>query len=396
MGQIANTDAQFLSQELNELGIGVYYHTVVGDNPGRLKEQLRLSLSRSDIVITTGGLGPTEDDLTKETVAEYFGLAMVRSEVEVQRLAEYFSARGKNMTPNNLKQADFPEGSVILPNPNGTAPGCLVEQEGRIIAILPGPPRELQPIFTDFVKPILAQRSGRRIVTRMLHIVGVGESEVEYRMRDLIHKQSNPTLATYLSEGEIQLRITASCDENEDAAALLNPVVEIARERFGSHLISTEGKNLPHTVLNRLLKAGKTVAAAESCTGGLLSSAFVDLPGSSEVFLAGAVTYANSAKMNMLGVPREILEKYGAVSEECARAMAENVRKAAGSDFGLSTTGIAGPGGGTAEKPVGLVYVGLAWEGGCRVQELHLKRDRSGNRRVTVQNALMLLLEEIR
>lgn len=391
MGQIANTDAQYLSRGLNELGINVYYHTVVGDNPGRLQQQLRQAWERSDLIITTGGLGPTEDDLTKEAVAEFLGLPLELHQPSLEAMARYFAGIGRTMTPNNEKQAYFPKGCLVLDNPNGTAPGCLVEREGRVFVVLPGPPRELNPMFDNHVRPYLMQRGDAKITSRMLHIFGMGESEAAYRLRTMIERQDNPTLATYVGKGDVLLRITARTALDADPEPLLAPAVQEVEALLGGVVISDRDETLPEVVVRLLASQGKTLACAESCTGGLLSSMIVDVPGASGVLLEGAVTYSNEAKMRRLAVPEAVLAQHGAVSEACARAMAEGMRAASGADFALATTGIAGPGGGTPEKPVGLIYAALASAGGVEVETYRLKRDRALNRRTTALNALDML-----
>ena len=391
MGQIANTDAQYLSRGLNELGINVYYHTVVGDNPGRLRQQLRQAWERSDLIITTGGLGPTEDDLTKEAVAEFLGLPLELHQPSLEAMARYFAGIGRTMTPNNEKQAYFPKGCLVLANPNGTAPGCLVEREGRVFVVLPGPPRELNPMFDNHVRPYLMQRGDAKITSRMLHIFGMGESEAAYRLRTMIERQDNPTLATYVGKGDVLLRITARTALDADPEPLLAPAVQEVETLLGGVVISDRDETLPEVVVRLLASQVKTLACAESCTGGLLSSMIVDVPGASGVLLEGAVTYSNEAKMRRLAVPEAVLAQHGAVSEACARAMAEGMRAASGADFALATTGIAGPGGGTPEKPVGLIYAALASAGGVEVETYRLKRDRALNRRTTALNALDML-----
>lgn len=391
MGQIANTDAQYLSRGLNELGINVYYHTVVGDNPGRLRQQLRQAWERSDLIITTGGLGPTEDDLTKEAVAEFLGLPLELHQPSLEAMARYFAGIGRTMTPNNEKQAYFPKGCLVLDNPNGTAPGCLVEREGRVFVVLPGPPRELNPMFDNHVRPYLMQRGDAKITSRMLHIFGMGESEAAYRLRAMIERQDNPTLATYVGKGDVLLRITARTALDADPEPLLAPAVQEVEALLGGVVISDRDETLPEVVVRLLASQGKTLACAESCTGGLLSSMIVDVPGASGVLLEGAVTYSNEAKMRRLAVPEAVLAQHGAVSAACARAMAEGMRAASGADFALATTGIAGPGGGTPEKPVGLIYAALASAGGVEVETYRLKRDRALNRRTTALNALDML-----
>ena len=391
MGQIANTDAQFISRQLSHLGINIYHQTTVGDNPARVKEALALALSRADIVITTGGLGPTEDDLTKEMVAEYFGLKMVRDPKSYDHLVEMLTAHGRKMTENNLKQADFPEGAIIMENLRGTAPGCIVEQDGKAVAVLPGPPFELTDMFERQLKPYLAKKSGVHLTSRFLRIFGVGESNVETILKDLFHG-TNPTLALYCGAGEVQARLTAMTEDGNDAHLLLDPLEAEIRRRLGDSVYA-EGlhTSMAETVYKLLRQRGARVSFAESCTGGMLTAKIVDLPGASDVLDESHVTYANAAKQRILGVQPETLEHFGAVSPECAREMAEGARRISGADYGVSVTGIAGPDGGTAEKPVGLVYIGVSDENGTIAREFRFRGNREWVRTLACGNALNLL-----
>lgn len=396
MGQIANTDAQFISRRLGELGISIYRQCTVGDNPARVLESLRESLSRSDIVITTGGLGPTEDDLTKEMVAEYFGLEMELHQPSYEALKSYMERFGRKMTPNNMKQAYFPRGAIIMPNLCGTAPGCIVEKDGKTVAVLPGPPRELTDMFDRQLAPYLEKRSGVSIKSRFLKIFGLGESNVETMLLDLFHSD-NPTLALYCGPGEVTARITTRVKEGEDADAIIGPVYDEILRRVGDAFYGEGMKYTPaDAVLKLLRERGETVAFAESCTGGLLSGEFVSVPGASECLRESYVTYANSAKEKLLGVSPDTLAACGAVSEECAREMALGALKAAGADWAVSVTGIAGPDGGTAEKPVGTVFVGVAHNGAAAVRRFNFRGDRQWIRTLSVVNALNLLRLEIR
>lgn len=391
MGQIANTDAQFISRQLSHLGINIYHQTTVGDNPARVKEALALALSRADVVITTGGLGPTEDDLTKEMVAEYFGLKMVRDPKSYDHLVEMLTAHGRKMTENNLKQADFPEGAIIMENLRGTAPGCIVEQGGKAVAVLPGPPFELTDMFERQLKPYLAKKSGVHLTSRFLRIFGVGESNVETILKDLFHG-TNPTLALYCGAGEVQARLTAMTEDGNDAHLLLDPLEAEIRRRLGDSVYA-EGlhTSMAETVYRLLKQRGARVSFAESCTGGMLTAKIVDLPGASDVLDESHVTYANAAKQRILGVQPGTLERFGAVSPECAREMAEGARRISGADYGVSVTGIAGPDGGTAEKPVGLVYIGVSDENGTIAREFRFRGNREWVRTLACGNALNLL-----
>lgn len=391
MGQVLNTDAQFMAQKLAPLGVNVYHQVTVGDNPERLKDAIRTALSRADIVILSGGLGPTGDDLTKNAIADVFGLPMERDAQSEQMLRERFLAFRREMTPNNLKQADFPKGSIILKNANGTAPGCIVTSGEKTAILLPGPPSELFPMFENEVMPYLELRSGCKLYSRELRIFGMGESAVEYRLQDLMDAQDNPTIAPYAKTGETTLRVTARCTTEEEGRQLVQPVIDEIQSRLGDVVYSTEGVTLAGVCAKLLEERNLTLAVAESCTGGMISSTLIDIPGSSVYFMEGAVTYSDAAKMRRLGVSSATLRKYGAVSAECAKEMAAGMRKTSGSDYALATTGIAGPGGATREKPVGLVYVALADGKDTIVKQLNLTGNRSRIREVTVLNALDML-----
>lgn len=395
MGQIANTDAQYISRRLAELGISIYRHTTVGDNPARVKEALGTALSRSDLVITTGGLGPTEDDLTKEMVAEHFGLKMFLHQPSMDALTTRMCRMGRKLTPNNEKQAWFPEGCIIMPNRRGTAPGCIVEQDGKAVAVLPGPPRELSDMFEQQLEPYLMKKREMNMASRFLRIFGVGESNVETILLDLFHL-GNPTLALYCGAGEVQARITASTPLGGDPLPLIEPVEAEIRRRLGD-AVYAEGReeNLQKTVLRLLLEKRRTLALAESCTGGRLAALLVDCPGASGALLESHVTYCNEAKMRVLGVEAEVLAQHGAVSEPCAVQMAQGARRISGADYALSVTGIAGPDGGTEEKPVGTVYIALAGPDGAWAQRFQFVGDRSWIRTLSCQNALNLLRLEL-
>ena len=391
MGQIANTDAQFLARRLSAIGITMHRTVTVGDNPGRVKEALNEALSRADLVITTGGLGPTEDDLTKEMVAEALGLPMVRHDEVVEGIRRYFESTGREMTPNNLRQADFPEGARLMPNRKGTAPGCIAEKDGKRVAVLPGPPHELIDMYEQQLEPYLLSLSDQVIASRFLHIVGVGESIVETRLMDLFHWDS-PTLALYCAPGEVTARLTVRCGKDVDPAPLLEPLEKEIRARLGESVYA-EGldASMPKTVVEMLTARRETVSVAESLTGGMLASRLVDVPGASAVLGESYVTYANEAKERLLGVSGETLRAHGAVSEQCAREMAEGCRRASGADWALATTGIAGPDGGTPEKPVGTVYIACAGRQGVVVKALKLRGDRTRVRSMTCLYAMDLL-----
>lgn len=381
MGQIANTNAQYISQRLAELGINVYFHSVVGDNPVRLEETLKRALDRSDIVITTGGLGPTKDDLTKEVIARAMNRKLVFHEDILEKVRDFFMRKHRIMVKNNEKQAYMPDNSLVIPNPNGTAPGCIIEEGEKAVIMLPGPPKEMRPMFIETVFPYLKQKTGLVLVSKMLKIFGIGESEMESRLIDLIENQNNPTIAPYVSQGEITVRVTARCADREEAIKLLNPVVSEIKERLGAFVYAEEGESLEQVVFS-LLKENKLVmATAESCTGGLLAGRITSLPGASEVFERGYITYSNRSKVDELDVREETIDKYGAVSRETALEMVEGLRKKTMAQVCVSITGIAGPSGGTPEKPVGLVYIGVSVRDSvvCRSFELMGDRERIRN-----------------
>lgn len=394
MGQIVNTDAQYLSRRLSMLGISVYYHTTVGDNPARMEETLRRALSRSDVVITTGGLGPTGDDLSKEIVAGMLGLPMEKDEESMRDIERYFSAMHRTMAANNERQAMFAKGAIILGNDRGTAPGCIVEQDGKAVIQLPGPPYELKDMFEKRVMPYLTRLSGGAIASRYVRIFGVGESDAEMRVKDLIDAQQDVTIAPYCSLGEVQLRVSARADSEEEALLRIAPTVdEIVRRLEGAvYAVSREPSDgMEHYAVDALIRAGRTVAVAESCTGGLVAARLVAIAGASAVLHESHVTYANEAKERYLGVDPQTLARCGAVSEPCAREMAEGLRARSGADVAAATTGIAGPGGGTAEKPVGLVYVAVSSPEGTVVKELRLHGDRERIRTLASLHALNMI-----
>ncbi|AGC69201.1 putative competence-damage inducible protein CinA [Thermoclostridium stercorarium subsp. stercorarium DSM 8532] len=391
MGQIANTNAQYISRRLAELGINVYFHTVVGDNAGRLEETLKRALSRSDIVITTGGLGPTKDDLTKETISRALNRNLVLHEDILEKIKNYFEKRNRKMSEINIKQAYLPENSIVIPNPNGTAPGCIIEDGGKMVIMLPGPPKEMQPMFDETVFNYLRQKTGIMLVSKMLKIFGIGESDIETRLMDLIENQSNPTIAPYASQGEVTIRVTACCSNHDEAAALLSPVVGEIKSRLGDFVYSEDGEPLEKVVFNLLKENRLVLATAESCTGGLLAGKITDIPGSSEVFERGYVTYSNRAKAEDLGVSWDTLNKYGAVSRETAVEMVTGLKNKTGASAGVAITGIAGPGGGTEEKPVGLVYIAAYVNDNIVCKKLQLSGNRERIRNDSCLNALDML-----
>ncbi|MBW9156141.1 competence/damage-inducible protein A [Clostridium sp. FP2] len=392
LGDIVNTNAQYIAKRLADLGIVVYHQSVVGDNPERLLEAYRLAFSRADLVITTGGLGPTKDDLTKEVAFEYFGKKSVVHEASMKIIEGYFKEMNKPMAKSNVKQAYFPVDAVILPNNNGTAPGCIIEENGKIVALLPGPPREMKPMFEEAVVPYLEKFQQGVLVSKVLRVIGVGESSAEEMIEDILDKQTNPTVAPYAKDGEMLFRITAKANTKEQGIKLIEPMEAAIRSRLGNNIYG-EGDITLENVLGQILINKKlTIATAESCTGGMVAAKLINYPGISSVFMDGVVTYSNEAKINRLGVSIETLDKHGAVSSEVAAEMAQGIAKTAGTNIGISTTGIAGPDGGSIEKPVGLVYVGLSINGEVKTKMLKL----SGDRQKIRERATMQLLDWLR
>ncbi len=396
MGQVLNSDAKYLAQELSRLGITLYHQTTVGDNPGRLRQAFRQAWERSDLVITTGGLGPTMDDLTKETIAEELGLPMERHEESYQKLLSFFQTGGRTMTPNNEKQAWFPKECIVLKNDRGTAPGCVIEQDGKSVVILPGPPRELTYVFEHEVLPYLQQKNNAYFHSINLRFFGIGESALEHTIRDIMEAQTNPTVAPYAGTGEVMLRVTASAATPEEAEALTVPMKGEILSRVGEFLYTDRYGSLAETLVREMADSGVTLAVAESCTGGMLSSQIVDISGSSAVLQGSVVSYSNAAKVDLLGVSPDTLTRWGAVSEQTALEMARGALERFHSDYALSTTGVAGPDGGTAEKPVGLVYVGMVGRNGAeQVLRLQISRDRNYVRSVTCLHAYNLLRKQV-
>ncbi len=400
LGDIVNTNASYLSRKLAELGISVYHQSVVGDNSERLKKALFEASERADLIITSGGLGPTYDDLTKETIAEFFRRRLIRNDVILASITSYFSETGKKMTENNKKQADIPEGAIVLKNDYGTAPGVIIEDEERDITVimLPGPPNELEPMFLYEGMPYLIKRSEHVLVSRNINVFGMGESRVENILRSLMESSENPTVAPYCKEGEVRLRVTAKAENHQKAYEMCSEMVEkILETEVSSAVYGIDTDSIEAELVIRLTESGKTIATAESCTGGLIAKRITDIPGSSAVFLGGCVTYANSTKERLIGVSRESIEKYGAVSEQVALEMARGARLAIGADIAIATTGIAGPDGGSIEKPVGTVWIGISSKKGERAVLLKLPsgRERAYIRTLAASNALYLALEEI-
>ncbi len=386
LGNICNTDAQMISQALSQLGINVFYHTVVGDNPDRVKAAVEIARNRADIIITTGGTGPTCDDLTKQALADAFGKQLIFHEESARRIRQYFETYlpHRTMTENNLQQAMLPEGCTVLDNDWGTAPGCAFESDGVRVIMLPGPPRECKAMLEHRVIPYLKGLSDGVICSRTLKLFGIGESNMESQLHDQMLSMQNPTLAPYAKEGECELRITAKAETEEKAQSMLDPVEQQLRAQFGDLIYGVDVKSLEACISNLLREQNLTLATAESCTGGLAAKRMTDLPGASQVFKGGVVCYANEVKHNILGVAQETLDQYGAVSAETAKELAVGACKVLGSDLAVSITGVAGPDPDEG-KPVGLVYVGLA-----RGEQVWVKETRLGQARDRIRNSAVL------
>lgn len=393
LGEIINTNSSYLARELAQLGIDLYRQTSVGDNLNRATEAVREALNRADLVITTGGLGPTDDDLTREAVCAALGIPLILDEPQLRVVGERFAHRGQSMPLNNIKQAMIPQGATILPNPNGTACGSAVNIAGKMVIMLPGPPFELEPMFRDYGIPLLrrAYNLSEVLMTRTLRFFGIGESQLETELMDLMRSQSDPTMALYAKSGEIELRLATKASTVDEAQSRFAPLERAIVDRVGYHVYGYDDTNLETVVADLLLQQKITVVTAESCTGGLIAHKLTNIPGSSAYFERGFVTYSNEAKMAELRVDTRILRDYGAVSAECVRAMAEGARDIAGCDMVLAVSGIAGPGGGTDTKPVGLVFIALVGAGGAEVVRLQLRGSRERIKELSSKYALFML-----
>jgi nicotinamide-nucleotide amidase len=393
LGDLVDTNTAWISQRLASLGVSMYRHTTVGDNNERIIGALRDAASRADLVVTTGGLGPTSDDLTNACLGMLTGRPMVEYPEARRHIDEKFAKFGREPTPSNYKQALFPEGTRLIPNPLGTAPGALVEWEGTLFATLPGVPAEMKRMFEETLEPLIREHSDGSIVSKTLHFAGIGESALAEKVQDFLDA-SDPTVAPLAGQGRVRLRITTRAATEEEAHGKIRPVETEILDRLGEYFFGEDGETLEGSVGRMLSERGATVALAESCTGGLISKRLTDVAGSSAYFVEGFVTYSNASKTRLLGVPEEMISEHGAVSEPVAQAMAEGAREASGADYGLSVTGVAGPGGGTEEKPVGLVYVGVADAEGSMAEKLDLTawaRSRGSIRERSANRALDLL-----
>lgn len=392
LGDILNTDAQFLARELAAMGFTMQHQATVGDNPERLREALEHALSRSDIIITSGGLGPTADDITKEICAEVMGIPLVLHEESLQRMLDFFRHRKSGMPETNRKQAYLPEGGIVFRNEHGTAPGCAMERDGKCIICLPGPPRELYPMFNNFVKPYLSEKSGMVIISHNVRTFGIGESLMAETAGELLNMQ-NPTVAPYAKDGEALLRVTARAETEAKAEELIKPVIEEIEKLLGKFIYGIDVSSIQEKVVELLKEKKMKIGLAESCTAGYIAKRITEIPGSSEVFDCGIVSYANHIKEQILGVPHDTIEKNGVVSREVACYMAKGALKVSGADIALSVTGIAGPDPSEGGKPAGLSFIALADKN--NVWCIKFETGRSGdnreyNRYVTASNALNL------
>ena len=395
-GQIVNTNTVYLSQQMNMLGFDVMYHYTVGDNPKRVEEMIDLAFQDCDLILTTGGLGPTQDDLTKEVACKALDDTLVMMDDVLEEITKYFKTLGREMTENNKKQAIMPSRATVFHNDAGTAPGFALEKDGKYIICMPGPPREMKRMFQKSVVPFLQSMIDGALYYRQIRFFGIGESMLETQLLDLIDNQTDPTLATYAKEGECSLRIASKRATEEEAEHAVDEMLEQVKERVGHYIYSCDDEELAQVVADRLMEQGLTLSSAESCTGGMFASTMTDIPGISQCFDRGLVTYSNQAKMEELGVSAGTLEKFGAVSEETALEMVEGLKRVSGSDVCISVTGIAGPGGGSEEKPVGLVYIGFSYGDKKICKKIQMRNvNRSWNRHYTLLCMLNVIYRNI-
>lgn len=391
LGEILNTDAQFLAAELSKIGVDVYHQVVVGDNAKRLKEALEQAYSRADVIIASGGLGPTPDDITKEVIADFCGEELVLHEESLKRMEDYFERMNRKMVKSNVKQAMMPKNAIVLKNNCGTAPGCIIEKDQKVVIMLPGPPSELTAMYKESVLPYLEKKAGEKLYTKTFHIFGIGESAVAERFSEMMEKGTNPSLAPYAKTGEVHLRLAVKAKTPYEANEILEKASKELKDELGSFIYSEDGKSLNETAVSLLAKNKKTVSFAESCTGGLAAKMVTDVSGASSVLNESYITYANASKEKILGVKHKTIEENGVVSEQVAREMAEGVRRISGADIGVGITGIAGPTGATETKPLGLVYVAVSTEDETKAVELRLNGNRDKIRYLTCLNVFDMI-----
>lgn len=397
MGQTVNTNTVYLSQQLNMLGHDVLYHYTAGDNPRRLKELMELAFRDCDLILTTGGLGPTQDDLTKEIACEVLKDELVLHQESLDSIEAVFKRMNRPITSNNLKQAYMPSRAVVFDNEQGTAPGFALEKDDKYIICMPGPPREMKAMFQKKIRPFLEGKSDGYLVFRDVRTFGIGESQLETTLLELIDGQKDPTLATYAKEGESYLRVASKRKSREEAELAVDEMVEKVRRLVGKYVYSVDGDDFPMTVGKLLLEKGLSISSAESCTGGLFASSLIDVPGISAVFDRGLVTYSGRAKIDELGVSKETLKSFGEVSEETAIEMAEGLHRVSGSDVCIAVTGIAGPDGGSEEKPVGLVYIGLHYKGETTCKKILMRNvGRAWNRNYAMLAMMNMIYQKLK
>ncbi|MCY8856606.1 competence/damage-inducible protein A [Bacillus atrophaeus] len=394
LGQITNTNAQFISKGLAEIGINVFYHTAVGDNPERLKQVIRIAEERSDFIIFSGGLGPTKDDLTKETIANVLGRPLVLDDEAFQSIEDYFKKTKRTMSPNNRKQALVIEGSDVLANKFGMAPGMLTEHEARLYMLLPGPPSELHPMFENEAKPLLLEKLGsnEKIVSTVLRFFGIGESQLEADLEDIIDAQTNPTIAPLAADGEVTLRLTAKHADESETERLLKETEAVILDRVGEFFYGYDDTSLVKELSKACKEKGLTLSSAESFTGGLFAEWLTDLSGASQLFAGGVVCYSNEMKQHTLGVKPDTLQQFGAVSKECAGELASGIKRLTGSDIGISFTGVAGPEGQEGHAP-GHVFIGIFADGKEEVHEFNFAGSRTGVRKRAAKYGCHLILK---
>lgn len=392
LGNIVNTNAAYLAEQCANCGLSCFYQTVVGDNEERLQETVKAGLKRSDILILTGGLGPTDDDLTKEVVTKAMKKKLVEDEKAREMIQTYFDNRGMEITENNWKQTMVPEGAIVMYNNNGTAPGLIVESGEKCAILLPGPPNEMKPMFEEYVTDYLKKKNPEVIVSTTVKLCGIGESKVADMIQDMLDNQSNPTIAPYAKTGEVHLRVTAKAADEKSANKLIKPVVKQLKTRLAEYIYTTdENTTLENAIVDLLVANKLTVSTVESCTGGMIAARLINVPGVSDVFKMGHITYSNKAKKKILGVKKRTLEKHTAVSAEVAQEMVKGVEMVSKADVCVSVTGLAGPDGGTAKKPVGLVYIACSVKGNVTVQEYHFNGNRAKIRENATASALTLM-----
>ena len=396
LGDIVDTNSKYIAENLKDLGYDIHYITSVGDNKDRLVKTLKEALERSDTIITTGGLGPTEDDITRQSIANAVDKNIYQDEELLKTIKKHFKQKNYKMTKNNYKQAYLPQGAEVIENKWGTAPGIYLKEKNSTIISLPGVPSEMKKMFSNYIFKKLQKDSSETIISRTLHFFGIGESTLETKLQKVLEKQNNPTLALLAGHGEVKLRITAKGNDKQKLKKMILQKENSVRKIVGEYIYGVDNTNLAEEAYNKLKNKNLTVSLAESCTGGLISHRITQIPGSSKVYKGSLVVYSNKSKINLLDVRKNIINEYGAVSKKTAEDMAQNIRKKFETDIGIGVTGIAGPGGGSKDKPIGLVYVSIADAQKVEVYKLNLKYSRIFNKWMTSQYAFFYLLNHLR